>query len=108
MPTFNDFLSTFKNDLVSFAKENLEEYKDELLKDGNAFVKKTKTDLERWTEGLTSGALSEADFEFLLKGKKDLAEMEALKQLGLSKIRINKITEGVIGVVVGSAFKTFL
>ena len=108
MPTFNEFLSTIKDDLLEFAKENLEEYKDELLKDGNAFVKKAKKDLERWTEGLASGALSKADFEFLLKGKRDLAEMEALKQLGLSKIRVNKITNGVIDVVVGSAVKTFL
>ena len=108
MPTFNEFLSTIKEDLLEFAKENLEEYKDELLKDGNEFVKKAKKDLERWTEGLASGALSRADFEFLLKGKRDLAEMEALKQLGLSKIRVNKITNGVIDVVVGSAVKTFL
>ena len=108
MPTFNEFLSTIKDDLLEFAKENLEEYKDELLKDGNEFVKKAKKDLERWTEGLASGALSKADFEFLLKGKRDLAEMEALKQLGLSKIRVNKITNGVIDVVVGSAVKTFL
>lgn len=108
MPTFNEFLSTLKEDLLDFAKENLEEYKDELLKDGNEFVKKTKKDLERWTEGLVNGALSKADFEFLLKGKKDLAEMEALKQLGLSKIKVSKITNSVIDVVVGSAVKTFL
>ena len=108
MPTFNDFVSTLKNDLLDFTKENLEEYKDEILKDGNAFVEKTKEDLQRWAEGLASGALSQADFEFLLKGKKDLAKMEALKQLGLSKIRITKITNGIMDVVVGSAVKTFL
>lgn len=108
MPTFNDFVSTLKNDLLDFAKENLEEYKDELLKDGTLFIEKTKSDLERWTEGLASGALSTADFEFLLKGKKDLAKMEALKQLGLSKIRITKLTNSIIDVVVGSAVKTFL
>mgnify|MGYP003460541255 CR=1 FL=1 len=108
MPTFNDFVSTLKNDLLDFAKLNYEEYKDELLKDGTLFIEKAKADLERWTEGLASGALSKADFEFLLKGKKDLAQMEALKQLGLSKIRITKITNGIIDVVVGSAVKTFL
>ena len=108
MPTFNDFVSTLKNDLLDFAKENLEEYKDELLKDGTLFIEKTKSDLERWTEGIASGALSPTDLEFLLKGKKDLAQMEALKQLGLSKIRITKITNGIIDVVVGSAVKTFL
>ena len=108
MPTFNDFVSTLKSDLLDFAKENLEEYKDELLKDGTLFIEKAKSDLERWTEALASGALSKEDFEFLLKGKKDLAQMEALKQLGLSKIRITKITNSIIDVVVGSAFKTFL
>jgi hypothetical protein len=108
MPTFNDFVSTLKNDLLDFAKVNYEEYKDELLKDGTLFIEKAKSDLERWTEGLASGALSKADFEFLLKGKKDLAQMEALKQLGLSKIRITKITNGIIDVVLGSAVKTFL
>ncbi len=108
MPAFNDFVTTIKDDLLDYAKENLEEYKDEILNDGNIFVEKAKEDLQRWTEGLTSGALSQADFEFLLKGKKDLAKMEALKQLGLSKIRITKITNGIIDVVVGSAIKTFL
>lgn len=108
MSTFNDFVATLKNDLLDFAKVNYEEYKDELLKDGTLFIEKAKSDIERWTEGLASGTLSKADFEFLLKGKKDLAQMEALKQLGLSKIRITKITNGIIDVVVGSAFKTFL
>jgi len=108
MPTFNDFVSILKSDLLDFAKENLEEYKNELLKDGTLFIEKVKSDLERWTEGLASGALSKTDFEFLLKGKKDLAQMEALKQLGLSKIRITKITNSIIDVVVGSAVKTFL
>jgi len=108
MPTFNDFVSTFKNDLLDFAKENFDEYKEELLKDGNSFLEKSKSDIQRWTEGLASGALSSADLEFLLKGKKDLAQMEALKQIGLSKIRISKIANGIIDVVVGSAVKTFL
>lgn len=108
MPNFNDFIVTLKSDLLDFATENLEEYKDELLKDGTQFVEKTKSDLERWTDGLASGALSPKDFEFLLRGKKDLAEMEALKQLGLSKIRITKIFNSLTNVIAGSAIKTFL
>lgn len=108
MPNFNDFIVTLKSDLLDFATENLEEYKDELLKDGTQFVEKTKSDLERWTDGLASGALSPKDFEFLLKSKKDLAEMEALKQLGLSKIRITKIFNSLTNVIAGSAIKTFL
>jgi hypothetical protein len=108
MPDTNNFLNTVKDNLLGFAEENLKEYKDELLKDGNAFVKKTKNDLERWGQGLLTGALSKNDFEFLVKGKEDLAEMEALKQAGLGKIKISKLRDGVIGIVINSALKTFL
>ena len=108
MPNFNDFVDMFKNDLLDFARENLEEYKNELIKDGSQFVEKAKTDLERWTEGLASGALNQEDFEFLLKAKKDLAEMEALKLSGLAQIKIDKLTNGIIDVIVGSAIKTFI
>ena len=108
MPNFNDFVEILKNDLLDFAKENLQEYKDELIRDGNSFVEKTKTDLERWTQGLEAGALNQEDFEFLLKAKKDLAEMEALKLAGLAQVKIDKITNGIFDVIAGSAIKTFL
>ena len=108
MPTFNDFLSSLKKELLEFAEKNINEYKDELLKDGNSFLKKTRKDLRRWTKGLTVGMLSKEDFEFLVKGKKDLAEMVALKQKGLAKVRLNKLRDGMIEIVIGSAFKTFL
>ncbi len=108
MPNINDFLNSLKNDLLNFAEDNLKEYKDELLKDGNTFAKKLKNDLERWGQGLISGALSKKDFEFLVKGKKDLAEMEALKEAGLAKVKISKFRDGVIGIVINSALKTFL
>jgi hypothetical protein len=31
-----------------------------------------------------------------------------LKQLGLAKVRITKLRDGIINIVVGSALKTFL
>ncbi|MBT8378056.1 MAG: hypothetical protein KJN64_02360 [Ignavibacteria bacterium] len=108
MPIFNDFLSSLKKDLLDFAEKNINEYKDELLKDGNSFLKKTRKDLKRWTAGLTVGLLSKDDFEFLVKGKKDLAEMIALKQKGLAKVRLNKLRDGMIEIIIGSAFKSFL
>lgn len=108
MPDFNDFLKTLKDDLLKVAKDNLEEFKDEILKDGTAFTQKTRNDLERWALALADGNLTKEDFEFLVKGKKDLAEMEALKQIGLGKIRLNSIRDQVIDTVIGSVFKVFL
>lgn len=108
MPGINDFIKIFKNDLQKFAEDNVKEFKKELLKDGDAFIKKTKTDLQRWGAQLLSGDLEKKDFEFLVKAKKDLAEMEALKQAGLAKVKISKLRDGLIGVVINSALKTFL
>jgi hypothetical protein len=108
MPNFNDFINTLKDDLLDFAEENINEHKDELLKDGTAFAERAESDLKRWTVELADGLLTEEDFEFLVKGKKDLAEMEALKQLGLTKVRITELKDGIINIVVGSAIKTFL
>jgi hypothetical protein len=107
MPDFNDFLKTLKDDLLNIAKDNLEEFKDEILKDGTAFAHKTKNDLERWTVALAEGNLTPEDFEFLIKGKKDLAEMEALKQTGLGKIKLNRIRDQIIDTLIGSVLKIF-
>jgi hypothetical protein len=57
---------------------------------------------------LADGNLTREDFEFLVRGKKDLAEMEALKQIGLGKIRLNRIRDQIIDTVIGSVFKVFL
>jgi len=46
--------------------------------------------------------------QMMKEGKKDLAEMEALKQAGLAQVKLDKITNGIIDVITGSAIKTFL
>lgn len=107
MPDFNDLLKTIKDDLLSLAQESVNEFKDELIKDGSAFAAKLEDDLLRWGEGLVGGHLTQSDVEFLIKAKKDLAEMEALKLAGLSKIKLEKLKTKVIDTVIGSVVKVF-
>lgn len=38
MPDFKDLLNTIKDDLITLAKDNLNELKSEILKDGSAFA----------------------------------------------------------------------
>ena len=78
------------------------------LKDGQAFFKQARTDLERWTKALARGLLSKVDFEWLVRGKKDLAEMEALQQARLALVRVDQFRSSLIDLVIGTAFKTFL
>ncbi len=108
MADFNDFLESLKKGLEELIKKNWKEVKDAAEKDGNAFFDKTKEDLKRWTKLLAQGDLSQDDFEWLVAGKKDLAEMEALKQAGLALVRLERFQNALISLVIDTAFDIFL
>ncbi|MCL6099012.1 MAG: hypothetical protein M1391_10595 [Bacteroidetes bacterium] len=108
MSQFDDFWSLLKNNIANFAKENWNDVKDSAINDGNVFVNKAKEDLKKWTTQLADGKITADDFEWLLKGKKDLAELVLLKQKGLAKAALDKFTNGLMDTVVATAVKTFL
>lgn len=102
MPSFNDFIDTFKDNLLGIAEEFGDDVKDELIEDGKSFARKAREDVEEWTKKVAAGELSQEDLEWLIQGKKDLAEMEALKQKGLAKAKIDKFRAAMLDTVVGS------
>jgi hypothetical protein len=108
MPDFDDFLENLKKGLEELAKKNWIEFREAAEKDGKAFVEKTKEDLRRWTKLLAQGDLSKDDFEFLVAGKKDLAAMEALRQAGLTLVRLERFQNALTSLVIDTAFETFL
>jgi len=107
MANFDDFWKILSEGLEKLALENWKEFKDAAVADGKAFLDKTKADLERWTQLLGTGALTKDDFEWLVAGKKDLAEMQALKAAGLSLVRLEKFQNALISMVIDTAFKAF-
>jgi len=108
MATFDEFIQALKTELVEFAEYSWKTYKDAALKDGKAFLRKSQSDLERWIKMLASGDLTRDDFEWLIAGKKDLAELVALKQAGLARVALDRFMNGLIDTIVSTAFKMFL
>lgn len=108
MSKFDDFLKALKDGVKELAEKSWKEYQQSAVKDGNSFVEKTKKDLERWIKLLASGDLTPKDFEWLVKGKKDYAELKALEQAGLTLVRRDQFRNSLIDLVVGTAFKLFL
>ena len=108
MPSFDDFLSTLQDEIVDLAQSNWEAFRDAAVQDGEAFVEKTKADLKRWTRLLEQGELSQEDVAWLIEGKKDLAEMEALKQAGLTAARIDRFRSALIDRIISTTFRVFL
>ena len=99
MLNFDDFFKTLLGNLKDFVEGNWKDYKAAALKDGKAFLTKAKKDIRRWTELVADGKLTPDEFGFLLAGKKDVAELEALKQAGLTAVRLNKFRNGLLQVV---------
>jgi hypothetical protein len=108
MATFDKFIEALNTELVEFAEYSWKTYRDEAVKDGKSFIEKSKDDLERWTKMLAKGDLTGDDFEWLMVGKKDLAELVSLKQKGLAKVALDRFVNGLIDTIVSTAFKTFL
>ena len=108
MPDFKQFLDLLKDNIGALAAKSWKDFRDAAVKDGQAFIEKTKQDLDRWTGLLGQGKLTKDDFEWLVKGKKDLAELVALKQAGLAKARLDQFRGSLIDLVVGTALKFFL
>jgi len=108
MATFDEFFETLKTELGEFAEYSWKSYKTAAIKDGKAFLEKSKADLERWTNMLAKGDLTRDDFEWLVVGKRDLAELVALKNKGLAKVALDRFVNGLIDTIVSTAFKTFV
>jgi hypothetical protein len=108
MAIFDDFLNALKDGLKQLVTNTVQDFSQAATIDGRAFLDKVRADLERWTNALAHGQLSKEDFAFLVQGKKDLVEMEALKQAGLALVRLDQFRSSLIELVVGTAFKVFL
>lgn len=108
MTKFDTFIDMLKNGFARYARENWHEVKDAAIRDAEDFLSAAKNDLQRWTRSLAKGDLTRDDFEWLVESKKDLAQLAALKQIGLKKIALDRFLNGVLDLTVDTAFKIFL
>jgi len=105
MLDFDAFFKDLKAGAVEIAKKEATDFVKEATSDGNAFLDAVKADLKKWARQYAEGKLSKEDFEFLVKGKKDLARMEALTQAGLAAIRVDRIRMAMIDLIIAAAGK---
>jgi hypothetical protein len=108
MADFARFLEELSAQLAALAEHQWTAYRDAAISDGTAFVDKIKADLERWSQLLASGALTKDDFAWLVQGKQDLAELEALEQAGLARERLEQFRTALIKLVIDTAFSVFV
>lgn len=105
MVNFDKFFRELKKGAKGVAKKEAAKFQKEANADGKAFLEAIKHDLKIWTQQVAKGKMSMEDFEFLVKGKKDLAKMKALTEAGLSAVRIDRIRMAMIDLIITAAWK---
>ena len=88
----------------ALAEKLFKQYTPQALSDVRDFLEKSKDALKRWVEDLDRGDIDKDEFESLVKGQADGAEMRALKQAGLAAVQIDTFTNGVLDIIVNAAF----
>ena len=105
MSKFDDFFQEVKGGVIDIARNEAAQFVKQASDDSQKFVDALRADLETWTRQMAAGELSLTDFEFLVKGKRDLAEMNALTQAGLAAVRIDRIRTASINLIITAASK---
>src|ERR1035437_4189047 len=108
MKTFLEFWVQLLLNVESFAEEKWNEIKEEAVEDSKQFLTQVKDDVQRWTTLLIEGKLTSDDLAWLIKGKRDLAELLFLKDKGLAKPELDKFFEGLLQTILSTAFKLIL
>ena len=80
------------------------QYSTQAAQDAREFLEKTRTSLKEAAVALAEGRIDREDFEDLVRGKRDLAQMRALKQVGLAKAAIDTFTNGVLNIFIDAVF----
>lgn len=108
MPDLDDLLDALKDDVADLAEDHFDDLRDRAVNDSQSFVEETNEDIQRWAQKMANGQLSQAEFRSLLQGRKDLAEMEGLKQAGLAAAKVDKFRDALIDEVVETVTATLL
>ncbi len=108
MSDYDDFIGKLLEGLKELATNTFQDHVETAKNDAEAFIEKSKDDLQRWTKLLAQGDLTEEDFSYLIQAKKAVAEMHGLRQAGLTLIKVEKFRKGVIDLVIDTAFDVFL
>ncbi|GAA3773760.1 hypothetical protein [Flavobacterium ginsengiterrae] len=88
-----------KEKLKTLLTNSYKDYKPQLEKDLNNFLKTSAEKLERWTILYANGDINEEELEWLLKSQLDLVSLQTLQTAGISKIKLNTLKNNIIKLI---------
>ena len=104
MANIDKILKDAGNQIAELAEQLFKQFTQQAIADAKDFLNEARDDLKRWVGELEREEIDKSDFESLVRGQKDVAEMQALKQAGLAQVSIDTFTNGVLDIVINAAF----
>ena len=95
-------LSEIGKNITTLAATTVKKFANQAVSDGEAFVATTQEQIANWAEQLANDQISQKNFESLVRGEKDLAEMQGLEEAGLAQASIDSFINGVIEIVINA------
>ena len=108
MKTFVEFWIQLITNIEAFAADKWNELKEEAVEDSKDFLVQVKDDVQRWTTLLVEGKLTSDDLTWLIKGKRNLAELLFLKDKGLAQPDLDKFFEGLLETILKTTLSIVL
>jgi hypothetical protein len=100
----NAILQTTLEKSKELAATLFKRFTEQAVSDTNDFLQRSKEGVARAAALLAAGKIDKDDFEDLILGKKDLAEMHGLQQAGLANATIDTFVNGVLQILIYAAF----
>jgi hypothetical protein len=105
MPINTDaILQTTLEKSKELAATLFKKFTEQAVSDTKDFLQRSREGVARATALLADKRIDKDDFEDLILGKKDLAEMHGLKQAGLASATIDTFVNGVLQILIDAAF----
>jgi len=108
MSKVDDFFSQWLDAVKDFAVKSFKDARGEAESDARTFFEAIKEDLVKWGEMYARGDLNKKHLTSLIKGEADLAKMHKLRQIGETKVKIDKFTNGIFDLTVNTIVKVFV
>ena len=105
MPDISEIWNDVKQNVTDYAETKVKEAVKESKSDAKRFLNLLKEKGEKYSAAYIRGDLDKDDLEWLLLGIADLTEMKALAKRGLTKVRIQRFTNGLVNVVLDTLIK---
>ena len=101
---FDEVLGSVLSQSKELGRTLFKQFAQQARDDARSFLEQSRGSLERAAGLLAAGKIDRDDFEDLVRGKRDLAKMVALKQTGLAKASIDTFTNGVLNIFIDAVF----